>query len=301
MCQPVTLATSPVYIQGVAISSTDVYWTDTMSGAMQPAGTIMMVPIDGGTPTTLVSGQDYPVELVADNTRIYWPAGGSILSKVLGVGGAITTIASGQNSPATIAVDSNNAYWSDYLGPDGGAGGTVMQASLLGGPAVTLATGQIEPWGIGVSSTDVYWSNYGGSIVTRVPIGGGSPVTVVSGGPPDGASVGAGGLVVGPTSVYWTAAGPSATEGAVMSVPLGGGTPTTLASGQDRPGDITVDPMNVYWANYGGGQIMTMPLSGGTPTMLASGQAGPIAVNVDATTVYWANQAGGQVMKVAKP
>lgn len=117
----------------------------------------------------------------------------------------------------------------------------------------------------------------------------------------DGAAVGAGGLAVGPTGVYWTAAGPVVTAGAVLEVALDGGALTTLAPDQDGPNFVALDSVNVYWTNYNDGTVMSMPLDGGRATTLASDQAGPQNVALDSTSVYWANYAGGEIMKVAKP
>jgi hypothetical protein len=78
----------------------------------------------------------------------------------------------------------------------------------------------------------------------KVPLGGGTPVTLASGwetGSPSPSF----GIAVDGSAIYWT----NVLSGTVMNLGLEGGTPTLLASGQDRPTAIAVDAKNVYWAN----------------------------------------------------
>ena len=72
------------------------------------------VPIDGGNPTLLASGQEEPLDLVLDATSVYWINHGYSNGNATGVGmvmkmpiggGNPTTLASGQYFPANIAVD----------------------------------------------------------------------------------------------------------------------------------------------------------------------------------------------------
>lgn len=43
-----------------------VYWAD------YNAGEVLSVPLAGGTPTTLVTGQQGPVAIAVDSTSVYW-------------------------------------------------------------------------------------------------------------------------------------------------------------------------------------------------------------------------------------
>ena len=65
----VTLA-SGRYPWGIAVDSTSVYWTDTS------LGTVMKVPLDGGTATTLASGENHPAFVAVSATGVYWTNSG---------------------------------------------------------------------------------------------------------------------------------------------------------------------------------------------------------------------------------
>jgi sugar lactone lactonase YvrE len=69
---PTTLASGGSPAQ-IAIDANNVYWTDTI------AGTISAVPIAGGTPTVLVSGQDAPVGLAVDANNLYWTTSSAVM------------------------------------------------------------------------------------------------------------------------------------------------------------------------------------------------------------------------------
>ena len=186
-------------------------------------------------------------------------------------------------------------------GPDAGDAGsndTNPVITIDAGTPTTLAS-SASPFGVAVDGTHVYWTDVRGRSVMKVPLAGGTPVTLAS--DQEQAFY----LAVDATYVYWTV---GIDPGAVMKVPLEGGTPVTIASGQMNPEEIAVDATSVYWTTFGAlssdktGTIMKAPLGGGAPAMLASGQSRPVALAVDATAVYWTNfgsaGATGAVMKV---
>jgi hypothetical protein len=88
----------------------------------------MKVPLAGGTPTTLASGQMMPLDLAVDATSVYWTdsTGGTVM-KVPLAGGTPTTLASGQSSPDYIAVDGTSVYWTNDADYDFADTGTIMK------------------------------------------------------------------------------------------------------------------------------------------------------------------------------
>jgi hypothetical protein len=251
-------------------------------------GTVMKVPLAGGTPVMLASSPNVVFDIAVDATSVYWtsdafspgPGTGTIM-KVSRDGGTPVTLASGQSLPFEIAVDTTSVYWTTNND------GTVMKVPLAGGTPVTLASGQNVPNAIAVDATSVYWASFVDGTVMKVPLAGGTPVTLASG------QAAPFEITVDATSVYWTNQGHgllSGSAGSVMEVPLSGGTPISLASGQ--PSGIAVDATSLYWAN-GDGTVKKAPLHGGATVTLASGQNQPMFIAVDATSVYWTNQGDG--------
>ena len=236
--------------QGVAVDPTSVYWTNT---PVEGTGAVMKLALAGGTPTTLASGSLAPSGIAVDGTSVYWAAGdyadtverGYVLRLSLD-GGTPVTLASYSYPPwsdgSSIVVDATNAYWTTVS--------SVMKVPLAGGTPVTLASDPtMAPASVAVDDTSVYWSERtadqgpdgppGTGAVMKVPIGGGEPMTLVSGSNQPGA------IVVDNTSVYWTGS-----DGSVMKTPLAGGTSTTLVSDLVNMASIAVDSTSVYWVNY---------------------------------------------------
>ncbi len=63
-----------------AVDETFVYWTNNGTSG---GGTIMKVPIAGGTPIVIASGQNFPLAIAVDNTSVYWTnyQGGTVMKK----------------------------------------------------------------------------------------------------------------------------------------------------------------------------------------------------------------------------
>jgi hypothetical protein len=96
---------------GLTADATYAYWTD----GLKP-GTVAKVPIAGGQPTVLASGQATPTDIAVDTFNVYWinqgsGAGtGAVMTAPL-AGGAAVVLASGQDAPRGLFLSPNDVFW----------------------------------------------------------------------------------------------------------------------------------------------------------------------------------------------
>jgi hypothetical protein len=157
----------------LTVDATNVYWTNSgCSGGFDQEtvcgiGSVMWVPVDGGTPATLASSELGPVAVAVDSANVYWTGykacapylqacigGTGVVMKLALDGGTPTTLAAGLDQPQGLVVDTVSAYWTDV------GAGTVMKVPLGGGTPTTLAVRQGYPNGIAVDSASVYWTDW---------------------------------------------------------------------------------------------------------------------------------------------
>lgn len=277
------LATAQHAIQLLAVGATNIYWT-TDVGASMNVGTLMKMPIAGGTPTMLATGVGQVAALAIDATHAYWTtysATAAVMKVDLG-GGTPVTLASDQAGPRAIAVDATHVYWAtegaDVLS------GTLMKVPLAGGTPIELIAGPtIRPTAIAVDATSVYWTNFipgapgPTSAVMKVPLAGGQATRLVSG------SMQLTGIAVDATNLYWV-------NHRVMKLPFAGGDAIEIATnaGQLQPA-IALDATHIYRASYHD-SVRRVPIEGGMPVTLSPGGA-PVGVALRNAAVYWTDTA----------
>lgn len=272
---PATIASGVYDVKGIAVDSTNVYWTESTDGLNVNSGTVKKVSINGGMVTTLASGLNNPYGIAIDSTNVFWTESlGGTVKKVSKTGGTVTTLASKLGSPYGIVVDPTNVYWTEAA-TDGS--GNVKKVSINGGTVTTIAS--IPSLGAGVNSIaidsmNVYWMF--GSEVKKVSINGGTITTLAS----SATSSPTDAIAVDSTNVYWTGDGP------LKKVSINGGTVTTLAPGLVIPMGIAVDSTNVYWTERGSG-VKKVSINGGTVIPLAASGVPGTGIAIDSTNVYW--------------
>lgn len=279
-----TLATGQSSPGGIAVDGANVYWTnkgtnavaaDGGVGAYNQNGSVVQVPVGGGTAVTLATNQDFPVGIAVMGAVVYWVnnGDGTVMSVPVGSvdGGSVTTLATGQASPWALAASAvtQSIYWLDR--------GTV-QNELTDGALVRMTP---EP--------------------SQLPDAG--AITVLTAGLQDPA-----GIAVTSSSIYWTDLGTLANgykDGAVLRISIVGGTTTAVAVNQEGPSGVAVDNRNVYWTNYITGTVSSAPLAGGSYALLASSQSlpstTPYTIVAVPPRVFWVNQGAGDLMSVATP
>lgn len=260
----------------IAVDSTNVYWMNQGTGY---GGTVMKVPLCGGTPVTLAAVDAGRIGgLAVGREGIYYThfTDGTVMRLPLG-GGVPSVFASGLPSPSGIAVDRANVYWADFFA------GIVVSEPLGGGVVTTLSSGQSGPDGIAVDAENVYWTNdVPIGTVLKASLAGGPPIGVGGGDHPKAIAVG-GGIVA------W------ATAKNVMAAPIVGGSPTVLHEGASTYTTLAVDGANVYWGDKSSPVIDSAPVGGGTTTTVSSATF-PLGITVDCSSLYWTD-VGGTVKK----
>jgi hypothetical protein len=316
---------------GITRDATNIYWTDTGTGA------VMKAPIGGGTPTTLATDPDSPSNIVVDSNNVYWmrQGAGGVISVPITGGTPTTHTASATTiwSPVSaFAIDTSSVYWIYSSGatsasspcPDGGVCTVVAQQPLAGGAIATLATAPGQPVGIAVDGQAVYCITYDGttSWVQSVPLGGGTPSTLAS--RPYSAS----GTLLAGGNIYWVEGGAatfvsidggtptqlhngyidgpffvdngylySGSQGTVPAQtiakqPLDGGASTTIESNLPNVAGLAADSTSVYWTSDQAATVLSASLDGGTPTTLASGANGLTSIALDSSYAYVAFSSG---------
>jgi hypothetical protein len=245
----------------MAIDSQSLYWVnggsvyarDDPSGAPGHDGSIVSIPLAGGTPRVLASDQDSPLAIAVDDSAIYWTAGG------------VTTI-------------------------DGGTSdGVVLSMPLDGGTPTPLVSGLGMPTAIAVHDGVVAFSAYtsSGNAIGTVPSTGGTrSILAAEPGPVPS-------IALDDTHVYWvqvstTGTNASNSDGPILSLPLAGGTPLGLVGPRSIPEKIVLLGSTLFWSelgsgpapNYGGG-IWSVPVGGGaaSPVQAPLAVAGPFAID----------------------
>jgi hypothetical protein len=314
-----TLAKDQLQPLGIALSSTQVYWTNVgvvNDGGVEPlTGSVVTATRDGADLKTLVPKQTSPEILQfgaggASGPVLVW-SGNDVVSTLFLATGNADSLAEDQPAVLGVALDGDNAYW---LASDGD--GVVIETAPFSGGTPTMLGYTIDdnvpgclavaPITAGQQFIYATGSNPtgGGGALYRISIdaGGGLMEAIWT------TTIGAPyGVAVDHNNVYWAVADP--VQGSIYQMPLsaepheagisdcgipdgpsidcgpedsGFGAPILLATGLSENYFVAVDSSHVYFTtNVASGAAYALPIGGGTSTMLAHELNYPGAIAVD--------------------
>jgi len=126
---PKVLASSQNAPGCIVVDANNVYWTNLgkLGADLLPAtksGSVVQVPIGGGTVVTLAPSQAIPVGIVVSNGVVYWTdyglsEPGVVLSVPVG-GGTIVPLVDGLNNPFSLTLGGKTLYWTNTPSSNGG-------------------------------------------------------------------------------------------------------------------------------------------------------------------------------------
>jgi hypothetical protein len=175
--------------------------------------TVSVAPRTGGAATELFSTPNEILSIAADQGRVYWtvgrdsdPVGGGVIMTSGPAGEALGPLAGTEGAPALVRAFSGWLFWVDE---PMSREGTIMKMPARGGAPTVLAANQ-DVSALAADASGVYWTTSATTLppaaadgaLLRVPLLGGSPVTLV-----DGLTLSFG-IALDETSVYWTDIGP---------------------------------------------------------------------------------------------
>ena len=221
----------------LAIDATSLYWSD-VPFDFSNDGSINKIDLAGGTPVTLVPHNGRAPSLAVDDTRVYWTNQQYVLA-VSKAGGLIERISVAEQDAQDIVVDATHAYWTD-LGRH-----AIRSIDLHDPNAIPKTIATVDgPLHITVDMTSVYFLDFDNDLhasLKKIPLAGGTPVTLDTRSSPSGYQ--SGGLAVDGANAYWT------TKTTVQRVAVDGTGATTLADHNADVHCMAVGPRDILWCD----------------------------------------------------
>ncbi len=248
-CTAQSFATGQASPERLAIGGTGngtVFWTNYGSGS-KADGSIVSLPLAGGTPSTLETGRWTPQGIAADDTYIFWAESftNQLVRRPLGSSTTTALPTGASSSPTAVAMGAGSVYWSD------GVSGGSVDTSLEGTLAITpVQGGQSSPWSIAVDATYVYWVDFANpGAIWQSTIGGGAETQLAS----TSGDIYPVRIVSDATSAYWIDQGTATgNNGQLVEWHVAAKSVTERATTLDQPSALAMDGNAVYYGTLGG-------------------------------------------------
>jgi hypothetical protein len=160
----VTMVSGIAALAGIAVDDANLYWLDdgppdSNRYADNTNGAVMRMPLDGGAPLTLASGQNWPQSIVVDSANVYWTNGGASTSSlswssngaVLSMptdGGPVTVLAGNQTETGALVLGDDEVFWIVGHQSNASTNGALRKVAKLGGPIVTWPSPRDGPFSV---------------------------------------------------------------------------------------------------------------------------------------------------------
>jgi hypothetical protein len=162
------LATTGTEPQGIAVSSTNVYWVGVLfdSTSFTETATVYSMLLGGGAISTLCTAADVDEvgQLIVAGTFVYFTDDDTtVYSCSTATTGAKATTYTTATSPVGLAADATNLYWGDNTTGSSSTGTPtgVLMTCALGATCASgtkITSGPFEIDGIAVTDTQIYWT-----------------------------------------------------------------------------------------------------------------------------------------------
>ncbi|HEY3500619.1 MAG TPA: hypothetical protein VGK73_38260 [Polyangiaceae bacterium] len=282
---------------GLALDAGDLYFT---THALD--GGIYRLPVSGGQPVLLSSGELYPHDIAASTGRVFWAAIGQAaghLFQAASDGSDRHEIATGVLTGIfSLNADANNIYYSTNLN-------ALVARPIAGGPLLSLSEGPFDSAIVDVALHDgqLYWTNYGvamfepvqpeTALVKRASVDGATAAPLVT-----RLDFPLFAVAVDESSVYFS------DESAVYRTSHDGGAFSPIVSLPPRPlgesalVDMVTDGEHLFYTD--GQALLRVPVAGGTPEVLTEGWDRIQRLVFDDENLYFTDSQRGAVVKIAK-